>query len=118
MIGFATEMTLTRLYQGFKVGLVLVIAIVWAIAGYELERKFKSYQHDAEVRSVMKAQIFAEYSRSTVKRINEFLLDTRSLWTGNWNSFSIDCGWRSCMQLRITRKTCVDWMPGHMSIYF
>ncbi|MEI7430587.1 MAG: response regulator [Betaproteobacteria bacterium] len=81
-------MTLARLYQGFQVGLVAVVAVVWAIAGYELDRKFEGYQHDAEVRSVMKAQIFAEYSRSTVKRLNEFLLDTRSLWTGNWQTFS------------------------------
>ncbi|MEI7612579.1 MAG: ATP-binding protein [Betaproteobacteria bacterium] len=73
--------------------LVMIISIilifVWLAAFYELNRSHKSYINEAEVRTSVQAQVFAEYSRSTFKRINEFILDIRTRWTGDWESFSV-----------------------------
>lgn len=66
----------------------LSIVLVWAAAAYELYRSRQNHLHGAEVRTVVQAHVFAEYSRSTIKRINEFILDLRPEWTGDWKSFS------------------------------
>lgn len=67
---------------------VLSLALVWFIAFYELDRSQQSQLHEAEVRVAVRAQVFAEYSRSTIRRINELLLDTRSQWSGDWKAFA------------------------------
>ena len=68
--------------------LVMVLALVWSVAFYELYRTQQSAMHDAELETVKNAQIFAEYSRSTLKRVNEFILEARRQWTGDWQSFA------------------------------
>ena len=68
--------------------LVMVLALVWSVAFYELYRTQQTAMHDAELETVKNAQIFAEYSRSTLKRINEFILEARRQWTGDWQSFA------------------------------
>lgn len=80
----------TRSPLQLKVALVVVLSLVlvWAIALYELDRSQQSYLREAEVKTAVQAQVFAEYSRSTTKRINELILDTRAQWTGDWKLFS------------------------------
>ena len=68
---------------------VLAISLVWAAASYELYRSRQTHLHEAEVRTLVQAHVFAEYSRSTFKRINEFILDIRNEWSGDWKSFSM-----------------------------
>jgi signal transduction histidine kinase/CheY-like chemotaxis protein len=63
--------------------MVLTIGLVWGTTYYELERKQQGDLREAEVKNVMQAQVFAEYSRSTIKRINEFLFEARANWRGN-----------------------------------
>ncbi|NTV70351.1 MAG: hypothetical protein HGA71_09415 [Azonexaceae bacterium] len=67
---------------------VLAIILVWAAAAYELYRSRQTYLHEAEVRTAVRAHVLAEYSRSTIKRINEFILDIRNDWRGDWKSFA------------------------------
>lgn len=67
---------------------VLSLLLVWATAFYELYRSHQAELHDAEVRTAVQAQVFAEYSRSTIKRINEAILDLRAQWSGDWKSFA------------------------------
>lgn len=67
---------------------LLCFAIIWMAAGYELYRSHADYTHEAELRTSAQAQVFAEYSRSTLKRINEFMLDVRDHWDGDWQKFS------------------------------
>ena len=64
------------------------LAVVWSAAFYELQRSRDAYLHEAELRTSVQAHVFAEYSRSTLKRINEFILDFRSRWKGDWKSFA------------------------------
>ena len=66
----------------------LCLALVWIAAAYEILRSHQVYIHDSEVRTSVQAHVFAEYSRSTIKRINEFMLDVRSRWNGDWQAFS------------------------------
>lgn len=68
--------------------LAMVLALVWSVAFYELYRTQETALHDAELETVKNAQIFAEYSRSTLKRVNEFILEARRQWTGDWQSFA------------------------------
>lgn len=67
---------------------VLSLAIVWITAYHELDRSLKSSLHESEVRTAVQAQVFAEYSRSTAKRLNELILDIRTQWTGDWKAFA------------------------------
>ena len=75
-----------------KVQVVLVITVsivlIWAVVLYELDRSEKGFLHEAEVKTLIQSQLFSEYSRSTIKRVNEIILDTRSQWTGDWKHFS------------------------------
>lgn len=67
---------------------VVCLILVWITAGYEIDRSQQSLLREAEVRSEVEAQVFAEYSRSTIKRINELALDLRSQWHGDWKAFA------------------------------
>ena len=68
--------------------LCLCLALIWVAAGYELYRSQQAVLHEAEVRTSVQAHVFAEYSRSTIKRIDEFILDIRTRWSGDWEAFS------------------------------
>jgi Fe2+ transport system protein B len=67
---------------------ILAMILVWIAAAYELSRSRQTHLHEAEVRTAVQAHVFAEYSRSTLKRINEFMLNIRTDWTGDWQAFS------------------------------
>jgi signal transduction histidine kinase/ActR/RegA family two-component response regulator len=75
-----------------KVQTVLVVTVtvvlIWAVVLYELDRSEKGFLHEAEVKTLIQSQLFSEYSRSTIKRVNEIILDTRPQWTGDWKHFS------------------------------
>ena len=66
----------------------LCLGLVWGTVSYEIYRSYHDHIRAAQVRTSVQAHVFAEYSRSTIKRINEFILDIRSRWTGDWEAFS------------------------------
>jgi signal transduction histidine kinase/CheY-like chemotaxis protein len=66
----------------------LCLTIIWSTAYFELGRSHDSIAQEAEVKTVFQARVFAENSRSTIKRINEILLDTRTHWNGDPKSFA------------------------------
>jgi signal transduction histidine kinase len=74
----------------FRIGVVAVLclALVWATAYFELDRSRSSYIHEAEVKNLVQARVFAENTRSTIKRIDEVLLDLRPQWSGDWSAFA------------------------------
>ena len=67
---------------------VLWLSLIWSITYYELSRIRTSYLREAEVRTSVQAHVFAENTRSLIKRINEVLLNTRQEWKGDWKSFA------------------------------
>jgi hypothetical protein len=70
----------SRLNYSVIAAAALGLAIIWAAAGYEMQRSERGALREAEVRTAVQARVFAEYSRSTIKRVNEFLLDNRPNW--------------------------------------
>lgn len=66
----------------------LSLLLIWATVAYELNRSYRGELHEAEIRTAVQSQVFAEYSRSTLKRINEVMLDLRTRWTGDWKTFA------------------------------
>lgn len=70
----------------FLIG-AMAFALIWATALYELERSQQSYLREAEVSTAVQSRVFGEYSESTIKRINELILDLRAQWTGDWSAF-------------------------------
>ena len=68
---------------------ILGMLLIWIGTFYELYRSRINVVQEAQVRTEVRAQVFAEYSRSSVKRINEFILDIRNYWTGNRTEFSL-----------------------------
>jgi len=67
---------------------LLCLAIIWIAAFFEMERSRASAIQEAEVRTSVQARVFAENTRSIIKRVNEILLDTRTQWNGDWKSFA------------------------------
>ena len=68
--------------------LLLCLVIIWAAVFWELDRSRNSVIHEAEVRTQVQSRVFAENSRSVIKRINEILLDMRAQWSGDWRAFA------------------------------
>lgn len=67
---------------------ILALILVWMTAAYEIYRSQQTYLHEAEARTAVQAHVFAENSRSTLKRINEFMLNLRNEWKGDHAAFS------------------------------
>jgi signal transduction histidine kinase/CheY-like chemotaxis protein len=74
----------------FRIALVgfASLLLVWTTAVYELTRSQRAHLREAEVRTAVESQVFAEYSESTIKRLNELILDLRPYWTGDWRAFA------------------------------
>lgn len=68
--------------------LLLCLAIIWLAVFFELNRSRNSVMREAEVRTEVQSRLFAENTRSIIKRVNEILLDTRAQWAGDWKSFA------------------------------
>jgi two-component system, sensor histidine kinase len=67
---------------------LLCLTIIWGAVHFELSRSHDSVVQEAEIKTAFQARVFADNSRSTVKRINEILLDNRAHWTGDWPAFA------------------------------
>lgn len=67
---------------------LLSLLVVWVIAAYELNRSHDALIREAEIRNSVQARVFSEYTRSTIKRIDEILLDLRPQWNGKASVFS------------------------------
>jgi hypothetical protein len=65
-----------------------MLVMVWVVAFYEMNRSYQSVFNEAKIRNTEEAQIFAEYSSSNIKRLNEALLDLRRAWRGDWKEFA------------------------------
>jgi signal transduction histidine kinase/ActR/RegA family two-component response regulator len=74
----------------FQIILIVLVSLVlvWVTAVYEINRSQESALHEANVRTSVRAQVFAEYTKSTLRRIDELILDTRDQWDGNWERFA------------------------------
>ena len=68
--------------------MLLCLSIIWTAAFLEIARSRASFLREAEIRTVVQARVFAENTRSIIKRVNEILLDTRPQWNGDWKKFS------------------------------
>ena len=77
-----------KLKKQITIIVVFGLMLIWAVAYYEINRNYQNLIHEAEVRTAVQSHVFAEYSRSTLKRVNEFILDIRSDWNGDWKTFS------------------------------
>ena len=66
---------MTRTHSQVRSQIMAVVAVVlvcaWVTAIYDLSRSEATAVREAELRTTTQAQVFAEYSRSTAKRINE-----------------------------------------------
>ena len=78
--------TTLKLQLGLAAGFLLTV--VWGTFFYDLDRTQRDLRREAALRTVSHAQVYAEYSISTIKRIDEILTSTRNLWKGDWKNFS------------------------------
>jgi signal transduction histidine kinase len=84
----ATDKTSRSLPRRFIVIGGLFSILIWAVAYYEVSRSHRGSLVEAEQKAIFQARVFAEYSDSTIKRLNELALDLRSYWRGDWKAFS------------------------------
>jgi len=68
--------------------LALCLAAIWISTLVELSRSKDSALREAESATLFQAQVFAEHSLSTIKRLDELLLDMRDYWDGNTEQFA------------------------------
>ena len=64
------------------------IIVVWGGALFANHHNELQEISQSEQRVISRARIFAEYVDSTIKRLDEILLDSRQFWTGDWQSFA------------------------------
>jgi signal transduction histidine kinase/DNA-binding NarL/FixJ family response regulator len=67
---------------------LIILTLVWIVAAYEIARSKDDVLHDANLRTAAQSQVFAEYSESTIKRLDELTLDLRDYWAGDWRAFA------------------------------
>ncbi len=72
----------------FSLVLIVGLAIIWMVVAYELDRRRSSDLREVAHANEFQAQAFAENTLSTIKRLNEILLDLRSRWDGDPEQFS------------------------------
>ena len=65
-----------------------MLTLVWIVAAYEISRSKQAVLQEASLRTVSQSQVFAEYSESTIKRLDELTVDLRSYWSGDWRAFA------------------------------
>lgn len=71
-------------------GLLIGIALIWIAAYYELQRNQAAVVRETARNSEFQAQAFAENTLSTIKRLNEILLDLRPAWGGGPEYFAAE----------------------------
>lgn len=69
-------------------GFVVLQLLLWITAAYDVDRSKTAHMREAEIRTRANAQIFAEYTVASIKRIDEILLSTRNHWNGDWTTFA------------------------------
>lgn len=84
MLNKSSLMARAKLYSA----MLFVLAVIWSVAAYDLQRSRDSELHSFEQITVFQAQAFAENARSTIKRINEIALDLRTHWVANPDGFA------------------------------
>ncbi|MBP5987091.1 MAG: response regulator [Azonexus sp.] len=72
----------------FSLALILGLAIIWLAVAYELDRRRSSDLREVARATEFQAQAFAENTLSTIKRLNEILLDLRLRWEGEPGHFA------------------------------
>ena len=84
MLNKSSAMVRAKLYGG----MLFVLAVIWSVAAYDLQRSRDSELRSTEQITVFQAQAFSENVRSTIKRINEIALDLRTHWVANPGGFA------------------------------
>jgi signal transduction histidine kinase/CheY-like chemotaxis protein/HPt (histidine-containing phosphotransfer) domain-containing protein len=77
-----------RLLWTASLAILTVFVCVWLTAALLLRNAYNTALQEATLKNIGQAQAFAEYSSSAIKRIDEFLLDTRDQWNGDWEHFA------------------------------
>ncbi|MBF0220427.1 MAG: PAS domain-containing protein, partial [Gammaproteobacteria bacterium] len=72
----------------FLFALILGFAVIFAVAFNEIATDRATRISDAEQRVQLKAQMYAEATRPTLKRIDELLIDLRDKWHDDWQAFA------------------------------
>ena len=80
--------TWKKIYTRLFLVALLWLTLVWSITFYELNRLRNSYIREAEVRTSVQAHVFAEHTRTIIKRVNEILIDLRGAWVRDPKSFA------------------------------
>jgi len=81
--------TSNKLLKTQITGVVCVaLVLIWTAVLYELDRSSKGFLREAEIKTSIQSQVFSEFSRSTIRRVNEVILDIRTQWTGDLKSFA------------------------------
>jgi signal transduction histidine kinase/ActR/RegA family two-component response regulator len=65
-----------------------LLILTWSLALYEIDRSKRAILHEANLRTIAQAQVFAEFARSNIKRINDLLLDLRTSWADGRTKFA------------------------------
>ena len=84
-------MAFHRKYSWFyRAGMVSIscLLVVWGAAFFEIQHNNEQEQVQSEQRVISRSRIFGEYVASTIKRLDEILLDSRQFWTGDWSAFA------------------------------
>ncbi|SPK72483.1 Signal transduction protein [Cupriavidus taiwanensis] len=71
---------LRQVFSPLNLGAAAWLIATWAFSAFQLVSERDRLLHEAAVRTQAQAQAFAAYSKSSILRLSEFLLDLRASW--------------------------------------
>ena len=71
-----------------SLALAALLLAVWSTIGFELRHRQEIQLRESEAAARFQAQVFAENSQSSIKRLNELVLNLRDAWDGEIGAFT------------------------------
>jgi hypothetical protein len=59
------------------------LGLIWSAIAYEVHNDHDEILREAEIRTASSSQVFAEYTESIIRRLDELLIDMRASWSGD-----------------------------------
>ncbi|MGI9133366.1 MAG: PAS domain S-box protein [Rhodoferax sp.] len=104
-----------RSTRDFIVGVCLVLAVVWCLIWFDLAQHYKDVQSTAQQAAVYRSEVFAQFTESTIKRLDDLLLDARDEWLQRGKDFDSRLQRRQAMMAELTFQVTVIDAEGYVA---
>lgn len=94
---------------------VALLTVVWGLVYHTLGQSADERLQEAQTTARLQAHTYAENTRSTIKRLDELLLDLRASWNEDWSRFAKTVQVRQAHSSDITFQVGVINAEGYLA---